>query len=43
MHWKENEKLNVKCELKNLKYSENTTLGIRHADHVAPSISKSWN
>jgi hypothetical protein len=22
--------------------TENTTVGIRHADHVAPSISKSW-
>jgi hypothetical protein len=22
--------------------TENTAVGIRHADHVAPSISKSW-
>jgi hypothetical protein len=22
--------------------TENTTVGIRHADHVAPSIRKSW-
>jgi hypothetical protein len=25
-----------------VKKTENTALGIRHADHVAPSIRKSW-
>jgi hypothetical protein len=23
--------------------TENTTVGIRHADHMAPSIRKSWH
>jgi hypothetical protein len=25
-----------------VKKTENTAVGIRHADHVAPSIRKSW-
>jgi hypothetical protein len=25
-----------------VKKTENTAVGIRHADHVAPSIPKSW-
>jgi hypothetical protein len=31
---------------KHVKYvykAKNTALGIRHADHVAPSIRKSWH
>jgi hypothetical protein len=26
-----------------VKKNENTAVGIRHADHVAPSIRKSWH
>jgi hypothetical protein len=34
---------NIKMELGEVVYkTENTAEGIRHADHVAPSIRKSW-
>jgi hypothetical protein len=33
--------ISVQTEL--LAITENTAVGIRHADHVAPSIRKSWH
>jgi hypothetical protein len=30
-------------EEKTVKKAENATVGMRHADHVAPSIRKSWH